>query len=710
MPEGGESDSTIESRAQAPTAAAALNPGNAVFISYASQDTAVADALCEALERAGLACWIAPRNVVPGDFYADAIVQAINACQVLVLVLSESSITSPHVVREVERASAKKRPVISFRIDLAPLPPGLEYFLSASHWLDASAGGAERAFPKLVEAVRGRMTSGPADGLRLGDAAAERTKQNPQGDMVKPAADSQPQRPVGKQTGERPNRRVVVWVAAVAVAVGLAYFVINKFWLSKHGPAEHQTTSAAPTIPAATTSTTEISDKSIAVLPFTDMSEKKDQEYFSDGLAEELIGLLTKIPGLHVPARTSSFYFKGKQSTINEIAKALSVANVLEGSVRKSGNTLRITAQLIRVDNGYDVWSETYDRQLDDIFKVQDEIAGAVVKALRVSLLGGAPQSTAPTLNSEAYTLYLKAKELNSRASEADEDQAVEDLQQALKLDPKFALAWALLADVRSTSYGYFTRPYVKSRTDALYAAAQAVQLDPGLSEAHAATARARLLFDWDFEAADIENRQALALNPSNAHAVIFMAFLACYQGRFDEALRLADIAVARDPLDAVNYQVIGHASYRTGKFTQAEAAFRRQIELYPKAPAVHYRLGLVLLAQGKPVAALELMQSEPDLGYRKAGMPLALDALGRETEADAAIAALENEHSTSWSYQMALIYAHRHDTERAFAWLDTAYRTRDSGLLSIKGDPLLRLLEPDPRYHALLRKMKLPE
>jgi hypothetical protein len=189
MPVDGESDSTIGSGGiQAPAAGAAVNPVNAVFISYASQDTAVADALCAALERAGIACWIAPRNVVPGDFYADSIVQAINACKVLVLVLSDSSINSPHVVREVERASAKKRPVISFRIDLTPLPPGLEYFLSASHWLDASAGSAERAFPKLIEAVRGRMASAPGSDAALGGAAADASKPNPPADVVKTAA------------------------------------------------------------------------------------------------------------------------------------------------------------------------------------------------------------------------------------------------------------------------------------------------------------------------------------------------------------------------------------------------------------------------------------------------------------------------------------------------------------------------------------------
>jgi TolB-like protein/Tfp pilus assembly protein PilF len=700
--ESEKTDSSVTS-ATAPASAA-----SAVFISYASKDVAVAEALCKALEGAGIACWIAPRDVIPGEFYADAIVQAINACQFLVLVLSESSSTSPHVVREVERASAKKRPVISFRIDLTPLPPGLEYFLSASHWLDASTGGAERAFPKLIEAVRGRTASASGGELEIRGAVADSSKHYPQGAITKPAADPDPNRSAEKHTRQRLTRPTIALIIAVVVGGALAYLIINRFWPSK-GTAQQEPTPTASVAPANATASTAISDKSIAVLPFVDMSEKKDQEYFSDGLAEELIGLLTKIPALHVPARTSSFYFKGKQSTIAEIAKALSVAHVLEGSVRKSGNTLRITAQLIRVDNGYDIWSETYDRQLDDIFKVQDEIAGAVVKALKVALLDGVPQRAAPTTNSEAYTLYLKARELHTRASEADEDKAIEELQQALKLDPKFALAWALLADVRCTSYGYFTRPYEQTRKDALYAAAQAVQVDPDLAEAHLATARVQLLFDWDWVATDIETKKALSLDPANAQAIFESAFLASFEGRYDEALHLADTGVARDPLDARGYQVISHASYRLGKFTQAESALRRQIALYPNAPAAHYRLGVVLLAEHEPAAALEAMRSEPDAGYRKVGLPLALDALGQKSEADAAIAELEKEKSVSWSYQMALIYAHRRDTERAFAWLETAFRSRDSGLLSIKGEPLLAPLESDPRYQALLRKMKFP-
>jgi hypothetical protein len=244
-----------------------------------------------------------------GDFYADAIVQAINACQVLVLVLSESSIASAHVLREVERASAKQRPVISLRIDATPLPPGLEYFLSTSQWLDASGGRLERSLPQLVEAVRRRSMTPPAA--------------TPMPDPARQASRAIPARRGGR-----------VLIAAVAlIAAGVIYILADKFWPSQRGVAPATTSQATPATTPAVAAAAAISEKSVAVLPFADLSAGKDQEYLSDGLSEELIDLLGKIPGLHVPARTSSFYFKGKQTTLAEIAKALRVSNVLEGSV-----------------------------------------------------------------------------------------------------------------------------------------------------------------------------------------------------------------------------------------------------------------------------------------------------------------------------------------------------------------------------------------
>src|SRR5450755_657191 len=267
------------------------------------------------------------------------------------------------------------------------------------------------------------------------------------------------------------------------------------------------------------------------------MSEKKDQEYFSDGLSEELIDMLTKVPDLRVPARTSSFYFKGKQNKIPDIARELGVANVLEGSVRKSGNFIRITAQLVRADTGYHLWSKTYDRKLDDIFKIQDEIAGAVVQALKVSLLIDAMPKTKGSQNVNAYTLYLQARYVMLRfATKEDVRTAIDYVQQALKLDPKFALAWALLSTVHFAAAEFDFEPLLEGTEQARRAANQALALDPNLPEAHTAMANILRAFDFDWAGANAHIRLALRTDPGNSSALGFAAQGEVQLAHFDEA------------------------------------------------------------------------------------------------------------------------------------------------------------------------------
>jgi len=685
MPDEGESENNTNSQRQAPDAERAAPSAGAAFISYASQDSAVAESICTTLESNGIVCWIAPRDVRPGDFYADAIVQAINACQVLVLVLSESSIGSAHVLREVERASAKQRPVISFRIDATPLPPGLEYFLSTSQWLDASGGRPEPSLPKLVDAVRRRSTA--------------------------PAAPTQPSSPT-PQGGQRaaPHRGSRVLIAAVIlIAAGIVYILADKFWSSQRGVAPTPASQAAPATPAVAPAPA-ISERSVAVLPFTDLSEGKDQEYFSDGLSEELIDLLGKIPGLHVPARTSSFYFKGKQTTLADIAKALKVSHVLEGSVRKAGNNVRITADLVRVNDEAHLWSETYDRKLDDIFKLQDEIASAVVKALKVSLLSGDAPKVAHAANVGAYTLYLQGRSLIERGSLADNLKGQEYLQQGLKLDPTFAPAWAELSKARLVAFAAFGGATLEeSRPGTVDAANQAVKLDPQLAAAHAALGQTLFAMDWDWEGADREVKRALELDPNDPDSLYLAAQIAVSQGRYQEAQRLAQSAIDGDPLRALGYRMLGTANYMGGRLADAEAAFRKALEVSPTGDSLHYKLALVLLRRKDTQGALAEMEREPHTGWRQQGLPLALDALGRKADADRALAIADKAAAQGWAYQTALIYANRHDFERAFALLDQAYDLHDPGLaVFVKGDPLLQSLRADPRYKALLRKMQL--
>ena len=497
----------------------------------------------------------------------------------------------------------------------------------------------------------------------------------------------------------------LAWVGAIVLAgVGAGWWFAHQSSKQVAGSPSVSTSRAAPsTAPV-------VDQKSIAVLPFVDMSEKKDEEYFADGLSEELIGMLTTVPELKVPARTSSFYFKGKQTTIADIAKALGVAHVLEGSVRKSGNTLRITAQLIRVDNGYHVWSETYDRKLDDIFQVQDEIAGAVVKALKVSLLEGEMPKATRTANQEAYALYLQGRSLHYRGTHADAQKAITYMEQALKLDPTYAPAWFGLADSLVYDYVYFGGSYQDVHARVRAAAETALRLDPKLSDAHLAMGRILGELEWDWPAADAEFKRTLELDPNNVLALWCASEYALIGDRLDEALMLIEKATARDAVGYGVYTGIGDVQIRRGRLAEAEAAYRKATELNATAAGTHMWLGFVLLARGESKAALAAMEQETDEGYRQYGLALAFGALGRQSDADRALAALETNYADSRAGHIASVYACRKQLDRAFAWLDRAYRQRDGWLPLIKADPCVKNLEPDPRYKALLKKVGLDQ
>jgi adenylate cyclase len=551
---------------------------------------------------------------------------------------------------------------------------------------------------------------------------------------LKPASEEPQHRSLRLKAGQRLNRAIVV-----VMALALSYLLFDKFWLSRHFAPERLIT-ATPR--AAGVSAPAIPEKSVAVLPFLDMSEKKDQEYFSDGLSEELIDLLTKIPQLRVPARTSSFYFKGKQETIPNIAKALGVANVLEGSVRKSGSTLRITAQLIRADNGYHLWSQTYDRQLDDIFKVQDEIAGALVKALRVSLLEGQAPNAMLTTSSEAYELYLQARSLLRTGNSDDFLRAYADLQLAVRDDPKFAYAWSMLASILSDDSVDWTRVFKTSaspttpaevnqelqqswssqdtnrnwasswqqaRGAARAAAEQAIQWGPDLGRSHAAMGLVLLGLDWNWSAADVEFKRARELDPGNASITLQTARLAMFLGRLNEALELANQAYAQDPLgDSLG--MLGQLQYFVGDYERAQQSLRRAIELWPTETGLHDRYARVLLARGEPQAALTEFEREAAPQFRDVGIPFALDALGRHAEADRAMALTEQQWGNGMAWNIACFYGSRNAADPAFAWLDRAYRQHDGGLHYLKVEPTLASLRRDPRYAELLHRLKLNE
>jgi len=468
------------------------------------------------------------------------------------------------------------------------------------------------------------------------------------------------------------------------------------------GAARWKRNAAVPATPLAS---------SIAVLPFVDMSPEKNQQYFSDGLAEELLNHLARTPGLRVAARTSSFQFRDKTADLAAIGQKLDVATILEGSVRKDGNRVRISAELVKAEDGFQLWSDTYDRDLNDVFAVQDNIARAITGELKLRLLnahgGSIPQRG---ISAAAYNAYLQGRYFYERRTHDDLSRAYEYFQQAVKLDPGYArgwsaLAWVLIARGENAEGASFEEGY----RDAMTAAERALQLDPGLAEAHAAIGRIKRSYDWDRAGADAAFQKALALEPQNSVVLLGASSLQASLGRFDEAVALNRRAVEIDPLSVVAHVSLGMHAYYAGQQELAIDAYQKALAISPDGPEAHYLLGLVYLGQSKPQQALAEFEKNHPNSERTVGQALAYSALGRKTEADAALQQLIDNYQEQAAYQIAEVYAFRGEMDRAFQWLGTARSHKDAGLAAIKGDPLLKNLYRDPRFPAFLRKMGLP-
>jgi TolB-like protein/DNA-binding winged helix-turn-helix (wHTH) protein/Tfp pilus assembly protein PilF len=449
---------------------------------------------------------------------------------------------------------------------------------------------------------------------------------------------------------------------------------------------------------------------SIAVLPFVDTSPGKSQEYFSDGLAEELLNELAKSPRLRVAARTSSFHFKGHDGDLRTVGQKLNVGSVLEGSVSREGNRVRITAELVNVENGFQLWSGSYERNLDDVFAVQDEIARAVAAELKVKLLsGGAPAALPRSTNPAAYSDYLQGRYFYERRTKNDLEKATSYFEQAIKLDPGYARAWSGLAWARmsqaDSAYGLsFEQGYRLARD----AAEKALQLDPSLAEAHAAIGRIKRTHDWDWAGADASFQKAIELEPQNALALMGASSLAGSLGRFDDAVALGRRAVELDPLSVIAHVALGLRAYYAGQLDLAVTAYEKALELNPGDPSAHYLLSLVYLARSEPLRAQAEAQQQPRGAGRYVGEALAYNASGRKQEADAAVKTLVSNYANEAAYQIAEVYAVRGELDRSLEWLETARTQRDAGLSAIVGDPLLKNLRADPRYAAFLKQMRL--
>src|SRR5438309_1638579 len=458
-----------------------------------------------------------------------------------------------------------------------------------------------------------------------------------------------------------------------------------------------------------TTSLTAIPEKSIAVLPFVNMSEDKANEYFSDGISEELLNLLAKIPQLQVTARTSSFAFKGKETGIPEIARTLHVAHVLEGSVRKAGNSVRITAQLIRAGTDTHLWSQTYDRKLDDIFAIQDEIAADVVKQLKVTLLGAAPK--ARTTDPEAYALYLQAVQLGRQFTAEPFQQSDALYRKVLAIDPRYAPAWNELSRNFTNETGQGLLPNKEGYAQAREAAMKALAIDPDYAPAHAQLGWIAMNGDNDLAGAAQHLKRALALDPVDLDVLRNGASLLESLGRLDEALAIDEAVVRRDPVNVNTFSNLGLYQRMAGRFDAAIASFRTVLSLAPGEGGGHAQLGNALLLKGDAQDALAEIEQETSGVWKMIGLPMAYHALGRKADSDAALAALIAKYEKDGPSNIASVYAYRGEADQAFEWLDKAVKYGDGGLGEIVTDNLFDKIHADPRWLAFLRKIgKAPE
>jgi TolB-like protein/Flp pilus assembly protein TadD len=505
-------------------------------------------------------------------------------------------------------------------------------------------------------------------------------------DGLKRDEEVKPEESIAPQTGQRMDR----WLLVVSVAA-IGYFAFDKFVLAPQREAALVTQTTAHVTAAIGAEKAKVDPDSIAVLPFVNLSSDKEQEYFSDGISEELLNLLAKVPKLRVIARTSSFSFKGKQVAIPDIARALNVASILEGSVQKSGNTVRISVQLVHAADSTQLWSQTYDRQIDD--------------KLKITLLGAAP--TAKPIDAKAYQLILQAEALADQGSAAGRAQALVLLQQALTTAPDNVRVLEGFADV----YLNQALNNERSRAEGFRLGREALNkiltIDPDDAAAHSFLGWIASSVDGDKAAAASHFQRALALAPADTAVINNAAIFVRSLGREDEAIALFIQAVANDPADPVVQENLGLSYYFADRWDQAIASSRTALNLSPGIAAVHFNIGsALLLGKDDPAGALKEMQADPDEITRMTGLALAYHALGQKSESDTALAALIARHEHDAAIFIAAVLAYRGEPDRAFEWLDKAAATRDPNLPDVFHEPLFAKLQHDPRWLPFLRRI----
>jgi TolB-like protein/Tfp pilus assembly protein PilF len=674
-------------------------PAGAAFLSYASQDAEAAKRICEALRAGGIEVWFDQSELRGGDVWDQKIRREIHDCALFVPVISANTASRHEGYFRLEWDLAEQRSHMIARSRVFVVPVCLDATTEAAadvpesfkrvQWTRLPRGDTPPAFLERMRRLLSREATHASAEARPRAAAV-------------PHAAAAPLQPASSPTTSPQTHWVPLMIAAVVV-IGLGYFAVDKFVLSKH----EQGTKQAPAQPAQAITQVQIPEKSIAVLPFVDMSEKHDQEYFSDGLAEELLDLLSQVPDLRVPARTSSFYFKGRSDDIATIAGKLRVAHLLEGSVRRSGKRIRVTAQLIRADNGYHLWSKTYDRDVSDIFQVQDEIASAVVSALKAQLLSSQPlASRHRTDNTEAYAQYLLGNQLRERDTRESNRQALEAYRRAVALDPGYAAAYSGVAEAEWRIVDLATGEAAGAQRSRA-AAEHAIALAPDSPDGYWARGVLRGVYDFDWTGAESDFKKALELDPNDVRVLRDYGGLFATRGRNAEALAAMHRSLALDPLSVRAWRQLGSLQLDLGRLTEAKEAGQHLTVLAPESYLTIMLVGNIALAEGRAADALAEFRKDSGI-WKLIGSAMAEYTLGDAAASQAALEQLVREYAVTSAYQIAEVYAWRGERDAAFAWLERAYRQHDGGMTYLYHSRLFAPLRDDPRYQALLHKLNL--
>jgi len=503
-------------------------------------------------------------------------------------------------------------------------------------------------------------------------------------------------------TGKKLDRIILV-----VLALALGYFAFDKFVLSESREAAiAETAHQAGRNEALVES---YGDKSIAVLPFVNMSSDPEQEYFSDGISEELLNLLSKIPEMRVISRSSAFSYKDRDLDIPTIAAQLNVAHILEGSVRKTGNQVRITAQLIEARSDTHLWSETYDRELENIFDVQDEIAAIVVEKLKITLLGGPPktQKTKP----EVYTLNLQADYLAHTITEESLREAIVLYKEALAIDPAYVPAWLGISATYNRLGGIRVMSAEQARTLSLEAIRHALAIAPDSAKALDGMAWISFKNDGDYVMAAENFERALIIEPTNTHIIGNVSIFLTSLGRLGEAIQFAEYQVSRDPVNVVAYNNLGIRYRFAEKFEKAKKTFSTTLLLNPTAVGVEYEIGAALLSEGNFAAAAAAFEREPFVVFQQIGMAMTCHAQGMSDLSDELLEKLISSFGDRIPYYIAQIMAFRGEFDGAFEWLERAHLGNDYEIGNIIHEPLLKGLRTDPRWLPFLERIgKAPE